>query len=75
VFEGKWDDNKYVESIKHEKELETRFSKAKTAIAHCSSLEKLANIEGHIQTVGFSESQVKTLQNSINTKKKELSSD
>ena len=74
VFEGKWDDNKYVESIKHEKELETRFSKAKTAIANCSSLEKLANLEGHIQTVGFAESQVKTLQNSINTKKKELSS-
>jgi len=61
VFEGRFDDNRYVQSLKHDKEMDDKFDRALAALHEADSTEKVEYIREHYQKIGFDDTQIKQL--------------
>jgi hypothetical protein len=70
VFEGKFDDNKYVESLKGQKQDDETYSRAATAIRGCEDMARLDVLREHYLQRGLSDGIVEALDGIYDVQKK-----
>jgi hypothetical protein len=73
VFEGRFDDNKYVENLKGQKQQEDTYNRAKAAIHECDDAERLKNLREHYCKRGLSIELVEKLDELYEKQKTHLS--
>ena len=70
VFEGKFDDNKYVESLKGQKQDDETYARAATAIRGCEDMARLDVLREHYRQRGLSDGIVEALDGIYDAQKK-----
>jgi hypothetical protein len=70
VFEGKFDDNKYVESLKGQKQDDETYARAATAIRGCEDMARLDVLREHYRKRGLSDGIVEALDGIYDVQKK-----
>lgn len=58
VFEGKFDDNKYVQSLNNNKGLNEKYDRATAALREAESIEQIERIRTHYKGMAFSTDQM-----------------
>ena len=65
VFEGKFDDNRYVQNLNNSKGVEDKFNRALAAMRQAESMEQVQKIQSHYKGMAFSVDQMVDLDQSF----------